>query len=123
MEDTKGSTKAKSKVVTSPTKASRQALNASQSTADGAKPPTDEREKEAEKIRDLLARVIDIYHNYPCRMKDGGMPKPHISTEFGFLFLAFPLGGHVIENAVTSEGAQNFLVDGGYVIPVTSEEK
>lgn len=123
MEDTKEFTKEKLKPVTSRTTASRQTLSAKQSTADGAKPPTVAKyvTKEAEKMRDLLARMKDVTHNWPSRQAGGTLPAPFITPEF--IFFAFPLGGHVIQNAVTSDGKQNFLVDGVLVIPVTSEEK
>jgi len=117
MEDTKGSTKAKSKAVTSAIKPSRQGSNQPQNTPDGVKLPTDEK---AEKMRDLLARLKDVTHSWSLNL-DVTMPAPYISTNY--IYFAFPLNGHVIENAVTSEGAQNWKVDGELVIPVTSEAK
>ena len=112
MEDIKESTKGKSKVVTSRTKVSRQTSNVSQNIRGGPKPPTDE----SEKIRDLLARMLDLTHNWPIRMMDGGMPLPYISSEV--IVFAFPVEGrHVIQNYVTSDGRQNFTVDGLAVIP------
>ena len=125
MEDIKESTKAKSQTGTSATKASRQSLSPSQNTAGGVKLPTGEKaEKEAEKIRDLLAKMKDVTHSWPCKLPDvtgelTAMHTPFISTEY--IFFAFPLKGHVIKNAVTSDKKQNFLVDGVLVIPVTSE--
>jgi hypothetical protein len=123
MADTNGYTKAKLKVVTSPIKPSRQNLNASRSTKDGVKPPTAVKDvtQEAEKMRDLLARMKDVTHNWPSRLPSGKMPLPLISNNH--IIFAFPLGGHVIKNTVTSDGSQNFEVDGVSVIPVTSEEK
>ena len=123
MEDTNVSTKAKSQTVTSRTKASHPPLNVLQNTPVGVLPPTEAKDvtKEAEKMRDLLARLKDVTHNWPSRLTSGKMPKPLISSDF--IIFAFPLGGHVIENAVTSEGAQNFLVDGVSVIPVTSKQE
>jgi hypothetical protein len=115
MDDTNVSTKAKSKAVTSPTKKSRQGLTQPQNTPVGVKPPTEER---AETIRDLLARLKDVTHSWSLAL-DMTMPLPYISTNY--VFIAFPTGGHVIKNAVTSDGKQNFLVDGEPVIPVTSE--
>ncbi len=48
-------------------------------------------------------------------------PAPLIAN--GHIIIALPDGGHVIKNAITSEGGQNFMVDGMLVIPVTSEAK
>lgn len=121
MADTKEFTKAKLKPVTSRTKPSRQPLNVVQNTNDGLKPLMEANAVTSEKMRDLLARMKDVTHTWPCRLPSGKMPKPFISTEF--IFFAFPLDGHVIKNAVTSEGTQNFEVDGVLVIPVTSEAK
>lgn len=117
MDDTNVSTKAKSKAVTSPTKASRPNSNAPQNTRAGNKPPTGE----SEKIIELLARMKDVTHNWPCRLKSGKMPAPLITPDY--MVFAFPVGRHVIKNAVTSDGKQNFSVDGALVIPVTSDEK
>ena len=121
MEGTKESTKVKSKAVTSLTRQSRQTSNVPLSTNRGVEPPMEARvvtSKESEKIIELLARLKDVTHSWPCKMK-GQMPVPFISNEY--IIFAFPKGGHVIENSVTSEGKQNFLVDGVPVIPVTSE--
>jgi hypothetical protein len=117
MADTKEFTKAKSKAVTSPIKASRQASNQVQNTGVGVKLPTEEK---AEKLRDLLARLKDVTHSWSTTL-DVTMPAPFISNDY--VIIAFPKGGHVIENAVTSEGTQNFKVDNVLVIPVTSEGK
>jgi hypothetical protein len=117
MADTKESTKARSKAVTSPIITSRQGLNVPQNTPDGAKLPTAAR---AEKLRDLLARLKDVTHSWSLAL-DVTIPEPYISTNY--IFFALPLNGHVIQNAVTSDGKQNFAVDGELVIPVTSEEK
>ena len=125
MEDIKESTKAKSQTGTSATKASRQSLSPSQNTAGGVKLPTGEKaEKEAEKIRDLLAKMKDVTHSWPCKLPGvtgelTAMPTPFISTEY--IFFAFPLKAHVIKHAVTSDKKPTFLVDGVLVIPVTSE--
>ena len=119
MADTKEFIKAKSKVITSATTASRHPSIAPQNIPAGAKLPT--HEKDAQKIADLLARLIDVTHNWPCRTANGKMPAPLIAN--GHVIIALPDGGHVIKNAVTSEGGQNFMVDGMLVIPVTSEEK
>jgi hypothetical protein len=117
MADISVSTKAKSAAVTSTTKASRQNSNVPLSTNDGNKLPTVEKEQ-AEKISELLARLKDVTHTWPCRLTSGKMPAPLIHK--GYIVFAFPLGGHVIKNAVTSDGKQNFIVDGIPVIPVTS---
>ena len=117
MDDTNVFTKAKSKAVTSPIKRSRQGLTPPQNTPAGVKLPMEER---AETIRDLLARLKDVTHSWSLAL-DVTMPLPYISTNY--VFLAFPTGGHVIENSVTSDGKQNFTVDNVSVIPVTSEEK
>lgn len=117
MEDTKEFTKAKSKPVTSHTKASRQGLNVRQNTPAGVKLPTEER---AEKLREILARLKDVTHSWSTAL-DVTIPAPFISNNY--VFFALPLNGHVIKNAVTSDGKQNFEVDGVLVIPVTSEEK
>lgn len=117
MADTKESTKARSRAVTSREKASRQSYHAELSISDGVILPTDEK---AEKTIEMLARLLDVTHNWIHRMPDGGMPLP--LTKDDFIILAFPTGGHVIKNAVTSDGRQNFTVDGVSVIPVTSEK-
>ena len=119
MADIKEYTKERLKPVTSGTKRLRQNSNAAQNTADGAKLPTDANAVTSEKIRDLLARLKDVTHSWPCRLPQGKMPAPFISSDF--ILFAFPLGGHVIQNAVTSNGEQNFNVDGILVIPVTSD--
>ena len=119
MEDTKESIKARSKAVTSHTKVSRLHSNAPQNTPDGVEHITVGK-VEAEKMRDLLARMKDVTHNWPCRMESGKMPAPLISTKY--IIFAFPIEGHVLVNTVTSDGSQNFLVDGVPVIPVTSSE-
>ena len=111
MEDRKESTKARSKAVTSATKASRQPLSVPQSTQDGSKLPTEER---AEKIRETLARLMDVTNSWPCKI-EGKMPVPFISNDY--IVFAFPKGGHVIKNLVTSEGKQNFSVDDVTVLP------
>ena len=127
MEDLNVFTEAKSKAVTSPTKASRQSLSVPKPTPDGVERHTDakdvmaSRQKETEKMLDVLAVIKDVMNNWPCRMKNGGMPKPYISSRFGVLTIAFPTGDHVIENAVTSDGKHSFTVDDVPVIPVTSE--
>jgi len=123
MVDTSVFTKAKYPQGTSFTEASRQKSNVKRNTTVGARLPTEAKDvtKEAEKMRDLLARLKDVTHNWPSRLASGKMPKPLISNDF--IIFAFPLGGHVIENTVTSDGSQNFRVDGELVIPVTSEAK
>jgi hypothetical protein len=115
MAEQKESTKAKSTVVTSPITTSRHHSIASQNTQDGAKLPMEA--KEREEILNQLARMIDVMHNWPMKI-EGKMPKPYIAG--GHVFFAFPVGGHVIQNSVTSEGTVNFFVDG---VPVTSEAK
>lgn len=70
-------------------------------------------------MRDALAIAKDLLNQWICRMPNGEMPKPYISTRFGVLVLALPLGGHVIENIVTSEGKHDFDVDG---VPVMSPD-
>jgi len=115
MAEQKGSTKAKSTVVTSHITTSRHPSTASQNTQDGEKLPMEA--KEREEILNQLARMIDVMHNWPMKI-DGKMPKPYIAGDH--VFFAFPIGGHVIHNAVTSEGTINFFVDG---VPVTSEAK
>ncbi len=110
MADTKGSITEKSKGVTSPTTASRQASNARQNIQIGAKPPTPERDE----VITTLARLLDVMDSWPCKV-DGKMPKPLITT--GHVMVALPLGGHVIRNSVTSEGKMNFVVDDVTVIP------
>ncbi len=121
MEDIKEFTEAKSKPVTSHTKRSRQASNAGQSTKDGAERLTAQKAVTSEKIVELLARMKDVTHTWPIKQEDGKMPAPFISNRF--IIFAFPIDGHVIKNTFTSEGTQNFEVDGILVIPVTSEVK
>ena len=118
MDAINGSTKEKLKAVMSDTKASRQTSNVQPSTGNGVKPPMDAK-AEAEKMREILARLKDVTHSWSLNL-DVTMPAPFISTSH--LIVAFPLAGHVIKNAVTSDGKQNFEVDGELVIPVTSEK-
>ena len=109
MADTNGSTKAKLKGVTSSIKTSRHPSIAPTNMGDGVKPPTEERDA----VIMQLARLLDVMNSWPC--KEGGkMPKPLIGPRH--VIVAFPLGGHVIENGVTSEGKMNFLVDDVTVI-------
>ena len=124
MADTNEFTKEKSKMVTSPISRSRLNSNPPQNMPDGKKLPTAKKAvtspeflAEAEKIRDLLARMKDVTHGWPCKLPSGRMPAPLISTNYDFVIFAFPKGGHVIQNSVTSDGKQNFLVDGIPVIP------
>lgn len=126
MEDTNVSTKEKSATVTSPTKASLQSSPALPSTNDGQKSVTSasaEFQKETEKILDALGMIKDATNCWPCKMNDGKMPIPLISSEYGILVVSFPLGGHVIKTVVTSDGKLDYEVDGHRIIPVTSEEK
>lgn len=121
MEDTNESTKAKLKPVTSPIKRSRQTLNVKQNTSDGAERLTAQKAVTSEKILELLGRMKDVMHTWPIKQEDGKMPLPFISNRF--IIFALPIDGHVIKNAVTSDGKQNFEVDGVLLIPVTSEAK
>lgn len=115
-------------MVTSHTKRSRQNSNALQNTSDGVKPNTDakaDRTKEAEQIRDLIARLMDIRHSWHLVTSEE-IPVPLLSSENDYLVIALPKKGHVIKLMVTSKGSENFLVDGIPVIPdyetVTSKE-
>jgi len=114
MEDTKEFTKAKLRGVTSSIKTSRHPSIAPTSTGDGVKPPTDERDA----VIMQLARLLDVMNSWPCKETDAEgkkkMPKPLIGPRH--VIVAFPLGGHVIENGVTSEGKMNFSVDDVTVI-------
>jgi hypothetical protein len=127
MADINEFTKAKSKTDTSHTSASRQTLNAPLNIPAGVKPPMDVKAVTSEKMRDLLARMKDVTHTWPIKLPDGttgelkAMPAPFISNRF--IIFAFPIDGHVVKNAVTSDGSQNFEVDGVLVITVTSDEK
>jgi hypothetical protein len=128
MEDTKEFTKEKLKAVTSDIKASRQTSPASVNMNAGQTSVTSDAkfQAEAEKLRDALAIAKDLLNQWACRLPNGAMPKPYISTKFGMLVIALPLGGHVIDNIVTSDGKHDFAVDGISVIPdvtVTSNEK
>lgn len=125
MEGTKESTKARSKAVTSPTKASRQPSHAPANMKDGQTSVTSHAKfkEEAEKMRDALAIAKDLLNQWACRMPNGEMPKPYISTRFGVLVIALPMGGHVIENIVTSEGKHDFDVDGVPVMGPDVTEK
>jgi hypothetical protein len=135
MEDTSVLTEAKSKAVTSPIKASRQSSHAPHSTKDGQKSVTSASakfQKETEQIKDALSTAKDLLNQWPCRMPDGKMPQPLISSS-GVVVIALPMAGHVIVNTVTSDGKHDFIVDSEPIIPdvtetdvteaVTSEEK
>jgi hypothetical protein len=121
MAEQNESIKEKSNAVTSATKASRQASNARQNTPAGSKLHTDERDA----MLMCLARIIDVTHSWPCKKlsKEGKLVMPRPMIVNGHVIIAFPDGGHVIKNTVTSKRGQNFEVDGVLVIPVTSEAK
>lgn len=121
MDDAKESTKEKSQAVTSPTNASRQSSPVQANMKDGQNPVTSpvKFQEEAEKLRDALAIAKDLLNQWVCRMPNGEMPKPYISTRYGVLVIALPTGGHVIDNIVTSDGKHDFDVDG---IPVMSSD-
>lgn len=123
MADIKGYTRGKSKAVTSHTRASRQKYLAQVATTDGLQSVTSPAKfaAESEKMRDALAMAKDLMNMWPCRTRNGGMPKPLISTNHGVLVIALPLGGHVIENVVTSDGKHDFSVDDVTVIPISVE--
>jgi hypothetical protein len=132
MEDTSVFTEEKSKVVTSPISVTSVKSPAQHSTKDGQKSVTSASakfQKETEQIKDALSIAKDLLNQWPCRMPDGKMPQPLISSSYGVLTIALPMNGHVIGNAVTSDGAHDFTVDGEPVIPVdvteavTSEEQ
>jgi len=124
MADTNESTKEKSQAVTSPTKASRQKSPVPANMKDGQKSVTSPAkfQEEAEKMRDTLAVAKDLLNQWVCRMPNGQMPKPYISTRFGVLVIALPTGGHVIDNIVTSDGKHDFDVDGIPCIPIDVTE-
>jgi hypothetical protein len=136
MEDTSVFTEARSKTVTSPTSVTSVKSPAQRSTKDGQKSVTSASAKfqeEAELIKDALSVAKDLLHKWSSLMPDGRMPQPLISSKYGVLTIALPVVGHVIENAVTSDGKHDFRVDGQPLIPdvtetdvtepVTSEEK
>ncbi len=114
MVDTKEYTKAKLKGVTSNIKTSRRPSIVPTSTGDGVKPPMEERDA----VIMQLARLLDVMNSWPCQETDAEgkkkMPKPLIGPRH--VIVAFPLGGHVIENGVTSEEKMNFVVDDVTVI-------
>lgn len=127
MADTRESTAGRSKTVTSPINPSRQSLNAKKHTGDGAKQTTDvkdvdRRKKIQEKLADQLAIILDVMNEWPCRTPDGNIPEPYISIEHGMMYLALPIGGHVIKNVtVTSadgKSRHNFSVNDSLVVPV-----
>lgn len=133
MEDTNVFTEEKSKAVTSPISVTSAKSRVQHSTKDGQKSVTSASvkfQKEAEQIKDALSIAKDLLDKWPCRMPNGEMPEPHISSRFGVLMIALPMSGHVIVNTVTSDGKHDFIVDGEPIIPdvtadvtVTSEEK
>lgn len=110
MADTKEFTKAKLKAVTSPITPSRHPLTAPTSTGNGVQLPTEERDA----VIMQLARLLDVINSWPCK-EAGKMPKPLIGSRH--VIIAFPNGGHVIHNSVTSSGGMNFTVDDVTVIP------
>lgn len=123
MADTRESTAERSKMVTSPTNPSRQISNAKSLTDDGVKQTTDVKDAKIQaKLADQLAIMLDIMNEWPCRMPDGNLPEPYISIEHGMLYLAMPIGGHVIRNVtVTStdgKSRHNFSVNDLLVVPV-----
>lgn len=114
MADTRESTGAKLKGVTSPTAASRQPSTVKMNTSDGVKLPMDERDE----IITVLARLLDVMNSWPCKI-DGKLPRPFVTS--GHVMFALPKSDHVIKNTITSEGGMNFSVDDVMVIPVTSD--
>lgn len=97
-----------------------------QSTSDGSSQPTEEKAETSEETQimlDLLARLKDIFDKWPVKF-NGQQPEPFFDQHF--MYIAFPIRGHVIKNSVTSDGKQSFSVDGVEMIPpqdVTSEAK
>lgn len=121
MADTSVFTEEKSRAVTSPTSVTSAKSPVRRSTKDGQRSVTSAN-AESEKIKDALAIAKDLLDKWPCRMPNGEMPLPHISSKFGVLMIALPMNGHVIENTVTSDGKHDFMVDGDPIIPdVTSD--
>ena len=110
MADTNEYTKARLKGVTSGIKTSRHPSIAPTNTESGVKPPTEERDA----VIMQLARLLDVINSWPCK-EAGKMPKPLIGSRH--VIIAFPNGGHVIHNSVTSSGGMNFTVDDVTVIP------
>ena len=124
MADTSVFIEEKSKVVTSPTSVTSAKSPAQRSTKDGQKSVTSASakfQKETEQIKDALSVAKDLLNQWPCRMPDGKMPQPLISTNYGVITIALPMAGHVIVNTVTSDGKHDFIVDGQPIVPDVTE--
>lgn len=72
---------------------------------------------ESRKMVEQAARLLDVIRSWSLIFGDETTTEPLIFSDY--LIIALPLRGHVLENAVTSEGKQNFIVDG---TPVLEEE-
>lgn len=74
-------------------------------------------------MKDALAQAKDVMSLWPMKMIGGKPALPLISIEYGVMMIPLPMGGHVIERVVTSDGKTDYAVDGEPIIPVMSEEK
>lgn len=76
-------------------------------------------QSETQSMLDALAMLKDVTNTWPITLDDGKQAEPFVSPK-GFLVIALPVGGHVIENVVTSDDKHDYSVDGERIIPVTS---
>lgn len=115
MDDINESTEARLKMVTSSTKATLVPSLPSQSTKGSAKPSTGEKaEKETEEMLYQASRLLDLIRSWSLIHGETTAPVPLIYNDH--IIIALPLGGHVMENSLTSDGKQNFTVDGKPVL-------
>ncbi len=78
-------------------------------------------QNEREAMKDALAQAKDVMSSWPIKMIGGKPALPLISIEYGVLMIPLPMGSHVIERVVMSDGKTDYKVDGEPIIPVTSE--
>lgn len=115
MEDTNESIEERLKTVTSSTKATLVPSLPSQNTKGSVKRSTGEKaEKETEEMLLQAARLLDLIRSWSLIHGETTAPVPLIFNDH--IIVAFPLSGHVMENSLTSDGKQNFTVDGKPVL-------
>lgn len=115
MDDINESTEERLKMVTSSTKVTLVPSLPSQSTKGSAKLHTGEKaEKETEEMLYQASRLLDLIRSWSLIHGETTAVEPLIFNDH--LVIAFPLGGHVVKNSLTSDGKQNFTVDGKPVL-------
>lgn len=110
----------------SPTKTFKKKSPVQTALKDGQTPvmsTSAEFQKEREAMKDALAQAKDVMSLWPIKMIGGKPALPLISIEYGVMMIPLPMGGHVIERIIMSDGKTDYSVDNEPIIPVTSEIK